>query len=652
MPKELEHHAHQHKTNIGSLLVALGIIYGDIGTSPLYVLKAIINEKVISEELVLGGLSCVVWTLTLVTTVKYVAITLNADNNGEGGIFSLYALVRRLKKGLIFPAIIGGAALLADGMITPPISVSSAVEGLRILNPDIPTVPIVVTIITLLFMLQRVGTSVVGRTFGPVMLIWFLMLGIFGAYWASSYPLVFKALNPWYAYNLLANFKGGFWFLGAVFLCTTGAEALYSDLGHCGKNNIRISWTFVKTCLLLNYMGQGAWVLSFHNGEMASDTLNPFYGLMPLWFLPAGILIASLAAIIASQALISGSFTLISEAIRLNLWPKVKIKYPSELKGQLYVPSANWLLLTGCLIVVFYFQESEAMEAAYGLAITIGMFMDTILLSHFLLYKRFNKIWILILVLIFSSIELSFFTANLGKFTHGGWVSLLISVLIMTVMWMWFKGRKIKNRYITFTHITEHLQMLKELSRDTSIPKFATHLVYLTSADNKDEIESKIMYSIFRKQPKRADIYWFIHIHVDDKPYTMEYKVDILANNDVIKVEFRLGFRIDQKINLYFRKVVEDLVANGEIDITSRYASLAEKNITGDFRFIVIKRHLSYDNELSFYENLIIDGYFLLDRLSISEDKAFGLDTSSVKIEKVPLVVSVPKTSRLKRVYA
>jgi len=648
----MEHSTHQHRTNVAGLLIALGIIYGDIGTSPLYVLKAILGDKQVSEELVLGGLSCIIWTLTLLTTIKYVVITLNADNNGEGGIFSLYALIRRFRPTLILPAILGGAALLADGMITPPISVASAIEGLRILKPDIPTIPIVMTIITLLFLLQRVGTSIVGKTFGPVMLVWFGMLGFFGISSTLENPMVLKALNPWYAYNLLFQFKNGFWFLGAVFLCTTGAEALYSDLGHCGKNNIRISWSFVKTCLILNYLGQGAWVLNTMNGTVFPKDSNPFFLMMPEWFLPAGIIIATLAAIIASQALISGSFTLISEAIRLNVWPKVRIKFPSELKGQLYVPSANWILLTGCLGVVLYFQESSAMEAAYGLAITLAMLMTTYLLSHYLILKRIKSFWIVLLLLVYLSLELSFFVANVVKFTHGGWVSLMICALIMIVMWTWYKGRKIKNRYITFTHINDHLNMLKELSRDVSVPKFATHLVYLTSADSRDEIESKIMYSIFQKQPKRADIYWFIHIHVEDEPYKLEYKVDILANNDVIKVEFRLGFRVDQKINLYFRKVVEEMVAAGEIDITSRYASLAENNITGDFRFIVIKRHLSYENELSLYENLIMDNYFLLDSLSLSEDKAFGLDTSSVKIEKVPLVIAPVKAMRLKRVLS
>lgn len=647
----MENHGHQHRTNLAGLLIALGIIYGDIGTSPLYVLKAILGDHAITQDLVLGGLSCIIWTLTLLTTIKYVTITLNADNNGEGGIFSLYALVRRFKPKLIVPAIIGGAALLADGMITPPISVSSAIEGLLILNPNIPTLPIVMGIITFLFLLQRVGTSIVGKTFGPVMFVWFLMLGFFGVMGILMNPLIIKALNPWYAFNLIANFDGGFWFLGAVFLCTTGAEALYSDLGHCGKHNIRISWSFVKICLVLNYLGQGAWVLTTMNGKLFPADLNPFYAMMPEWFIPFGIVIASLAAIIASQALISGSFTLISEAIRLNIWPKVKIKYPSEFKGQLYVPSANWLLLAGCLGVVLYFKESKEMEAAYGLAITLAMLMTTSLLANYLTFKRIKTAWVLVLLIVYGALEFSFFIANAVKFTHGGWVSLLMSVVIILVMWVWFKGRKIKNRYITFTNIDDHLGILRELSKDQSIPKFCTHLVYLTSADNRGEIETKIMYSIFQKQPKRADIYWFIHIHVEDQPYKMEYKVDVLADNDVIKVEFRLGFRVDQKINLFFRKVVEELVANREIDITSRYASLAEKNIVGDFRFIVIKRHLSYENELPFFENLIMDGYFMLDALSLPEDKAFGLDTSSVKIEKVPLVISPPKETRLRRVY-
>lgn len=637
------------KVSMAGLLVTMGIIFGDIGTSPLYVFKAIVADKVITPDLILGGLSAVFWTITLQTTVKYVIIVLRADNNGEGGIFSLYALIRRRRPYLILPAIIGGCALLADGMITPPISVSSAVEGLLILYPDIPTIPIVLTIITTLFLIQRVGTSIVGKVFGPVMLIWFLMLGILGLISLTSHPEVLKALNPYYAYNLLVHYPNGFWLLGAVFLCTTGAEALYSDMGHCGKKNIRISWIFVKTTLILNYFGQGAWVINSIGKEV--DNINPFYAIMPQWFLIPGIVIATLATIIASQAMISGSFTLISEALRLNVWPKVRIKYPSDAKGQLYVPSVNWILWAGCMAIVLYFKESSRMEAAYGLAIVTTMMMTTILLSSYLRKIRTPKAFVLVITIVYLSIESCFLIANIVKIPHGGWMTLLVSLLFITVMWVWFKGRKIKNRLTEFVKLRDYIPILQQLSNDTSIPKYATHLVYLTSADNTMEVENKVVYSILQKQPKRADIYWFVHIHVDDQPYTMEYKVDHIASHDVIKIDFRLGFRVEQKINFYFRKVVEELMKNHEVDVTSRYASLSKLNITGDFRFVVLKRHLSYENELSVYESLIMDAYSVLDTLSLSEEKAFGLDTSSVTVEKVPMIVAPVKEFKLKRVY-
>jgi len=637
------------KVSMAGLLVTMGIIFGDIGTSPLYVFKAIVADKVISPELILGGLSAVFWTITLQTTVKYVIIVLRADNNGEGGIFSLYALIRRRRPYLILPAIIGGCALLADGMITPPISVSSAVEGLLILNPDIPTIPIVLTIITTLFLIQRVGTSIVGKVFGPLMLIWFLMLGILGLISLTSHPEVLKALNPYYAYNLLVHYPNGFWLLGAVFLCTTGAEALYSDMGHCGKKNIRISWIFVKTTLILNYFGQGAWVINSIGKEV--DNINPFYAIMPQWFLLPGIVIATFAAIIASQAMISGSFTLISEALRLNVWPKVRIKYPSEAKGQLYVPSVNWILWGGCMAIVLYFKESSRMEAAYGLAIVTTMMMTTILLSSYLRKIKTPKAIVLIITIVYLSIESCFLIANIIKIPHGGWMTLLVSLFFITIMWVWFKGRKIKNRLTEFVKLRDYIPILQQLSNDTSVPKYATHLVYLTSADSAMEVENKVVYSILQKQPKRADIYWFVHIHVDDQPYTMEYKVDHIASHDVIKIDFRLGFRVEQKINFYFRKVVEELMKNHEVDVTSRYASLSKLNITGDFRFVVLKRHLSYENELSVYESLIMDAYSILDTLSLSEEKAFGLDTSSVTVEKVPMIVAPVKEFKLKRVY-
>jgi len=618
-------------------------------------MKAIIHQgtdhlKVpITEQLIYGGLSLVFWTITLQTTIKYVLLVLKADNNGEGGIFSLFTLVKRRRPYLIWPAIIGGCALLADGMITPPISVSSAIEGLLILNPDIPTIPIVISIITALFLLQRMGTSIVGKMFGPVMLIWFSMLGVLGFFAVLHNPGVLAALNPVYAIDLLVNYPHGFWLLGAVFLCTTGAEALYSDMGHCGKSNIRVSWIFVKSTLLLNYFGQGAWILA-HLHKIGEGT-NPFYAIMPDWFLLTGIVIATTAAIIASQAMISGSFTLVAEALRLNVWPKVTIKYPTDLKGQIYVPSVNWILWLGCIGIVLYFKESAKMEAAYGLAIIVTMIMTTVLVINYLQKIKVSGYLIILFALVFIPIEFSFLLANIVKIPAGGWMTLLVGLTFAMVMYVWFKGRKIKNRLTEFVNLKEYLPLLYELSKDNSISKYSTHLVYLTSADHLMEVEYKVIYSILQKRPKRADVYWFVHIHVDDKPYTMEYKVDHIIPNDVVRIEFRLGFRVEQKINFYFRRVVEELVRNGEVDVRSRYASLRGQNITGDFRFVVLKRHLSHDNELDGWERRIMEMYFVLDKLSLSEEKAFGLDTSSVLVETVPLMITPPREFKLQRVY-
>ncbi len=648
----MDNHNHKNleRVSAAGLLVAMGIIYGDIGTSPLYVLKAIASTETITELLILGALSCIFWTLTLQTTVKYVILILRADNNGEGGIFALFALVRRHAKWLTVPAIIGGATLLSDSIITPPISVSSAVEGLRAIYPTIETIPIVIIILIFLFTIQIFGTNKVGVAFGPVMLVWFVMLGTVGSLSLVHDPGVLRALNPVYAYELLVLHPGGFWLLGAVFLCTTGAEALYSDLGHCGRGNIRVSWIFVKSCLLLNYFGQGAYVLKF-TGQML-DERNPFYEIMPAWFLPFGIGIATIAAVIASQAMLSGSFTLISEAIRLNFWPKVRLVYPSNQKGQLYVPSINFLLFAGCVGVVLYFKESSKMEAAYGLAITMTMMMNTILFGYYLYVKKVNMWWVVGFVGFYMLIEGSFLVANLVKFPHGGWVTVLIAGIMGGVMLVWLRAFYIKMRLTEYTKIETYLPALHELSRDISIPKYATHLVYMSDASLINEIGNKVIYSIFQKRPKRADVYWFVHVDTLDDPYTKEYRVDVLAEDDVIKVTFRLGFRVEQRINLYFRKVIEDMVKNGEVDITSRYESLNRQNMTGDFRFVVLERFLSYENDLPFFEQVVMKAYFFIKQFTTSEDKWFGLDSSSVKIEKVPLVIHPAENVKLRRVYS
>ncbi|HYO21205.1 MAG TPA: KUP/HAK/KT family potassium transporter, partial [Flavisolibacter sp.] len=583
-----------------------------------------------------------------------------ADNKGEGGIFSLFALVRRRRKWLVIAAMIGGAALLADGMITPPITVTSAIEGLKVI-PAIGAISqntviyIVIGILSVLFFIQQFGTALIGRFFGPVMTVWFVMLAVLGIVHFTDDLRVFKAFNPYYGIELLATYPRGFYILGGVFLCTTGAEALYSDLGHCGKWNIRYSWIFVKACLILNYLGQGAWLLSHYKGkaittEMIDVGFNPFFGLMPEWFLYFGVTIATAAAIIASQALISGSFTLISEAMRLNLWPKFRIVYPTEARGQLFLPAINLLLFAGCIGIVVYFKKAADMEAAYGLAITLCMIATSILFANFLVLRRVKPLFIYLYLLIFLTIEFSFLYANLEKFPHGGYVALVVGGLLFLVMYNWFRARKIKNRYVEFVRLEHYVPKIQDLSNDRSVPKYATHLVYLTSADNPKEIEHKIIYSILNRKPKRADIYWFVHVDTLDEPYTAEYTVSHIIPNDIIRVDFRLGFRVQPRINMLFRKVVEELVANKEVNILSRYESLERGKVTGDFSFVVMEKYLSQDNDLPIIEKLIMKVHFWLKEISLSEERGFGLDPSYVTVEKFPLIVAPAEGVRLNRV--
>lgn len=643
------------------LLIALGIIYGDIGTSPLYVLNAIIRDRVISDNLIIGAVSCVIWTLTLQTTVKYIILTLRADNNGEGGIFSLYALVRRRKKWLVFPAIIGGTSLLADGVITPSISITSAIEGLKQIPvfsgiPHDTIVYIVIGILAAIFFTQQFGTATIGRTFGPVMFVWFLMLAILGIAHIFDSLYIFKAFNPWYALKLLIMYPGGFWILGAVFLCTTGAEALYSDLGHCGRNNIRVSWIFVKTALILNYLGQGAWLISRYNGQVFSKEVidngfNPFFGVMPDQFRLAGIVIATIAAIIASQALISGSFTLIGESMRLNLWPRMKIYFPTEERGQLYIPGINFLLFAGCIGITLYFRTSSNMEGAYGLAITLCMLATSILYANYLANRRTAAIFIFIYLVIYLGIELSFLFANLEKFPHGGFVTLVLGGALFFVMYVWYRARKIKNRFVEFVRLDQYLPKIEAVSNDLSIPKYATHLVFLTSADNPREIEHKIIYSILDQKPKRADIYWFVHVDTQDDPYKAEYVVDPIIPNEIIRIDLRLGFRREPRINIMFKKVVQEMLRNQELIVRTKYYSPQKNAIPGDFQFVVLEKFLSRDNDLPFFERLIMRSYFWLKPLSLSEEKGFGLDQSNVTIEKFPLIVAPIRKLTLTRVF-
>jgi KUP system potassium uptake protein len=644
-------HKNLNTLSAGGLLVSLGIVYGDIGTSPLYTLKAIFNSAVsggqtVDVNLVLGALSCIIWTLTLQTTLKYVVITLRADNKGEGGIFSLYSLVRKKAKWLVIPAVIGGCALLADGIITPSITVTSAIEGLQLKFPNVSVIPIVLAIITLLFIIQQFGTDLVGKLFGPVMFLWFGTLGVLGFLYILQDISILKALNPYYAYDLLVNNPMALLILGGVFLCTTGAEALYSDMGHCGRRNIRVSWIFVKITLIFNYLGQGVWAI--HHGNYDSS-LNPFFEIVPADYLLFMVALATFAAVIASQAMITGSFTLISEAVRLNLWPKVRINYPSNQKGQIYVPSINWILWAGCIGIVLIFRSSGAMEGAYGLAINLTFLATTILVAFYMKRKKIPMYAIVIFLSIYLLLELTFLVGNMAKFFHGGWVTVLIGSFLFTVMWSWYVARKIKNRFVKYVEIEDYYQIISELSSDESVPKYSSQLVYLTSANFKTEIESKIIYSIIQKEPKRADVYWLVHVDVVDEPYTRDYKVEFLIPGKLIRIDFKLGFRVEQRVNLLYRKVIEDLVKNGEVDITSQYKSLNKHKIAGDFRFVLLEKHLSKFSKLSFYERSIMDYYFILKKLSLSEERSFGLDSSYVDVEKVPLIFVTPDDIELNR---
>jgi KUP system potassium uptake protein len=635
------------KLSLAGVLVTLGIVFGDLGTSPLYVMKAIIrggNE--FNELLIFGSLSCIFWTLTLQTTTKYIIIALRADNKGEGGILALFALIRKKSSWAALLTMVGAAALLADGVITPAITVTSSIEGLRLINPSIPVILIVLLILAVLFFIQQFGTNLLGSSFGPIMVIWFSMLGLLGLSQLIYHPEILKAVSPVYAVRFLHEYPGAFILLGAIFLCTTGAEALYADLGHCGRSNIQVSWIFVKITLLINYFGQGAWLMLHGTPEAG---LNPFYSIMPKWFLFPGILIALAASVIASQAIISGSFTIIKEAVSLNFWPKVRVFNPTLVRGQVYLPFVNWYLWIACSLVVVFFKASENMTAAYGLAITITELMTTFLLTYYLFQKKLNHRIVLLIFFTFLTIEGSFLIANLYKLNDGGWVTLLLASLFFIIMYGWFFGRKLKNRYVTFTDLNKYTEMFKDLSRDESVPKTATNLVYIIKANRQDQVESKVIFSIFQKQPKRADTYWFLHVNGVDDPNRFEYQVTEIIPRVLIRVDFHLGFKVEPKINLYFREILADLIEAEKISIESNYPSLRKHSFPADFIYVLIDRVMPRDYKLSSLENLTLTLHGISRLFCISDIKALQLDSCNTIEEQVPIIISQPTGLRIKR---
>ncbi|MCM1291871.1 MAG: KUP/HAK/KT family potassium transporter [Prevotella sp.] len=639
-----------HVLSITGVIVAVGIVFGDIGTSPLYVMKAIMSiNPMYDSDYVIGAISCVIWTLTIQATVKYVLIALHADNNGEGGILALYSLLRKCShKWLYLAGALGAAALIADGMLTPAITVSSAVEGIGIIAPHLPVMPIVVSIIILIFIMQKMGTSIIGRLFGPVMLLWFLTLGTLGVFSLINCPHILYAFNPWYAVKLLVSSPKWFIIVGAVFLCVTGAEALYSDLGHCGKRNITYGWFFVKTMLILNYLGQGAYLISSHRAV----TMNPFYAIVPNSLVAPMIILSTLAAIIASQALLSGAFTIFSQAISLNFWPNLKIKYPTLERGQLYIPSVNWCLMGGCLATVFIFRDSSHLEAAYGLSITITMLMTTILLFFWLNLKGLGKAICFSVTGFFLVLEGLFFISNLSKFAHGGWYSLFVAIAIGIIMVVWYRACILRSSYIEFFPINEKLPLINDIIHDSEIPLYASNIVFLSRFSDTGKIESKLLYSIVNKNPKRADHYWLLHIEYSDSPYTLEYEVETILDNRIFAITFYLGYRVNPQINVFLRQVVEDLVKTGKLSLTSQYPSLHKYGIPGDFRFVILHRVFSASSNCRPVERFILKAYDRLRWLSLTEKDNFGLDTSNVTEETIPLILSTaPKQRILPRLY-
>jgi KUP system potassium uptake protein len=656
--------SHHQKLTAAGLLVAMGVVYGDIGTSPLYVMKAIVGDngglQNVSENFIIGSVSLIFWTLTILTTVKYVMIALNADNHGEGGIFSLYTLVRKKGKYLIIPAMIGGAALLADGVLTPAVTVTTAIEGLRGIplfydrfgNNQNIIVIITLIIILILFSVQRFGTEAVGKAFGPIMFAWFTFLGVVGLVNFKQDWTVLRAINPYYAVHLLFSpeNKLGIFILGNVFLATTGAEALYSDLGHVGKSNIRVSWPYIKVCLVLNYLGQATWMLSAKNNPsvLAIKNLNPFFQMMPTTILLFGVIFATVAAVIASQALISGSFTLVSEAIKLKLLPRLKIIYPGATIGQMYIPAVNLILWIVCSLIVLTFRTSTHMEAAYGLAITVTMLMTTILLMFYLLQKGVPKGIAYLITLFFGSIEFIFFISSIAKFFHGGYVAVGIALLILAVMTIWEQGNIIKEKASVTVPLEQYVNQLHALKEDKSIPKEQTNIVFLTSEKISKEIERQIIYSILDKQPKRASVYWFINVEVTDEPFTQEYAIDMMGTDFIVQVQLYLGFRVTQEVNVYIRQIVHDLMKEGRLPKQPQKYSLTPGREVGDFQFILINEELSNVTELKKWERQIIQLKLAIKNMTTSPENWFGLEYSEVKHESVPLIIGKARKTNLR----
>lgn len=649
------------------LLIAIGIVYGDIGTSPLYVMKSIVEGNGgignVNRDFLIGSISLVLWTVTLLTTLQTVLIALKATNHGEGGIFALYTLVRKRAKWLVLPALIGGAAILADGTLTPAVTVTTAIEGLKGLQfgGSVPVstqgmvITITVIILLVLFSIQKMGTSIIGKAFGPIMFIWFSFLGIMGVINMAGDWSIIQAINPVYAIKLLFSpyNKVGIFILGSIFLATTGAEALYSDVGHVGKKNIICSWPFVFVCLSLNYFGQGVWILNNPNLHPAGGVLNPFYEMIPINIRLFAIILATIAAVIASQALITGSFTLVAEASGLKFLPRMNINYPSTKKGQIYIPSINKGICVATIAIVLYFQTSAHMEAAYGLSITISMLATTILLYEWLVIKKINPLWNWIFLIFFGVLDIMFMISSLTKFTHGGYVSLFIAGVIGFIMYVWYYGNKVRDKRESrnaYVRLDEYTDMLTNLSHDEDYPTYATNLVYMANVKYNKFIKREILYSILDKRPKRAKAYWFVTVNVTNEPFTAEYAVNTYGTKNVINIQLYLGFKKQTSVNVYIRQIVHDLIADGTIEPQPQEYTTTPGRDVGDFSFVIVNDVISPQTQLVGYEKWLVEARVRLQNLSSNPASWFGLEYADTVIERVPLILGKPNPSYIKRI--
>ena len=656
------------RMSAAGLLIAIGIVYGDIGTSPLYVMKSIVEGNGgignVNRDFIIGSISLVLWTVTLLTTLQTVLIALKATNHGEGGIFALYTLVRKRAKWLVLPALIGGAAILADGTLTPAVTVTTAIEGLKGLQfgGSVPVstqemvIMITVIILLLLFSIQKMGTSIIGKAFGPIMFIWFTFLGVMGVINMAGDWSIIQAINPVYAIKLLFSpyNKAGIFILGSIFLATTGAEALYSDVGHVGKKNIIGSWPFVFVCLSLNYFGQGVWILNNPTFRPADDgVLNPFYEMIPINIRLFAIILATVAAVIASQALITGSFTLVAEASGLKFLPRMNIDYPSTEKGQIYIPSINKGICVATIAIVLYFQTSAHMEAAYGLSITISMLATTILLYEWLVLKKINPLWNWIFLIFFGVLDIMFMISSLTKFTHGGYVSLFIAGVIGFIMYVWYYGNKVRDKRESrnaYVRLDEYTDMLTNLSHDEDYPTYATNLVYMANVKYNKFIKREILYSILDKRPKRAKAYWFVTVNVTNEPFTAEYAVNTYGTKNVINIQLYLGFKKQTSVNVYIRQIVHDLIADGTIEPQPQEYTTTPGRDVGDFSFVIVNDVISPQTQLVGYEKWLVEARVRLQNLSSNPASWFGLEYADTVIERVPLILGKPNPSYIKRI--